>query len=159
LFDDPANHDERHDRSWIRQRVLPLLGQRFGPSLGSNILRGTRHAARDRRAWSELLRAVPGLGFESNATGATVAPAPVQAYDKALSEALLRAVAREAGYPIGPARARRLREWISRAKSGGVFQLGSGWLAEVAFDRIIVRRQRGDGSAQTTWGGKGAGSV
>lgn len=37
-IDDPANHDARHDRSWLRHEIMPLLRQRW-PQAGAALAR------------------------------------------------------------------------------------------------------------------------
>jgi tRNA(Ile)-lysidine synthase len=138
IWDDPANADLRHDRSWLRQRVLPLLREHLGSALGQRLLSGQSQARADRDAWSQVLRALPELEFRRNHDVVEVAWAPLTAYDKALSEALLRAAAREAGVVLGPARAARLLAFLGHANSGASFDLGQGWVAERAFDRLRI---------------------
>ncbi len=141
VHDDPANHDPRHLRSWLRTTLLPLLHERLGPTprLRRDLLALGRHAARDKRAWSRVLDLVPDLGLRVDENGFAVARASVCGYDNALSVALLRAAARRAGLIFGPAKARRLVELAARP-SGRRVPLGDGWTAEVAFDRLHVRR-------------------
>ncbi|MGE4073538.1 MAG: tRNA lysidine(34) synthetase TilS [Lysobacterales bacterium] len=43
-IEDPANQDLRHDRSYLRQRIWPLLDDRF-PALAERLTRLARHAA------------------------------------------------------------------------------------------------------------------
>lgn len=43
-IDDPANRDPRHDRSWLRQAVMPLLRQRW-PQAEANLAASARLAA------------------------------------------------------------------------------------------------------------------
>lgn len=159
---DPANFDIRHDRSWIRHHVLPVLHERMGAALELNLLRLARGAERDRRAWLAVLRALPGLDFRATPGVAEVARARLKDYDKALSEALLRAVAGEVGLPLGPRRAARLASFAVAAASGRRLELGNGWVAETAFDRLRLRRAS-TGVVQVTppvaWGDSETGSV
>lgn len=43
-IDDPANHDPRHDRSWLRQALMPLLHERW-PHAEANLAASARLAA------------------------------------------------------------------------------------------------------------------
>src|SRR6266480_3521904 len=97
FYDDPANRDPRHLRSWVRVELLPRLAARVGSRVRADILRLGRAAATDRRAWDRALELVPELQLHHAADGFDVARAALCSYDKALSVALLRAAARRAG--------------------------------------------------------------
>ena len=163
VFHDPSNADVRHDRSWLRARVLPLLVERFGTRLERQLLGLAQHAAREREAWSGLLHALPGLAFGGGGPGVgqgvEVARAALLGYEPALAEAILRAVAREAGCPLGPARSARLLAFLRRAPSGRVVELGQGWVAEVSFARVRIGLARAAAvPAPVEWGGDGPGA-
>ena len=142
VHDDPANRDPRHLRSWLRTTLLPLLQERLGPALRHDLLAQGRHAARERRAWDQLLDVLPELALTVEPGRLAVARAVLSGYDNALSVALLRAAARRAGLTLGPTRARRLVT-LARRPSGRRLPLGNGWSAEVAFDRLYVGRALG----------------
>lgn len=146
---DPANADERHDRAWIRTRALPMLVGRYGERVRQAIRDVGNHAAHDRAAWRALLRELEALQFRRGEAAVEVARDPLATYDKALSEAILRAVAGEAGCRLSPRRAARLLVFVLRGTSGRVLQLGKGWEAELAFDRVRISRGRGDDEAPT----------
>jgi tRNA(Ile)-lysidine synthase len=140
VYDDPANRDPRHLRSWVRTTLLPLLHERLGPRLRSDVLAQGHHAASDRRAWDRMLDLVPELALRvEGAASFTVARASVCGYDNALSVALLRAAARRVGLVLGPTRARRIVA-LAQRPSGRRLPLGDGWSAEVAFDQLRVGR-------------------
>jgi len=139
VYDDPANRDPRHLRSWVRTMLLPLLNERLGPRLRSDLLAQGRHAASDRRAWDQMLDLVPDLGLHVEGATFTVARASVCGYDNALSVALLRAAARRVGLVLGPTRAQRIVA-LAQRPSGRRLPLGDGWSAEVAFDQLRVGR-------------------
>ena len=143
VHDDPANHDPRHLRSWVRTTLLPLLNERLGTRVRSDLLAQGRHAASDRRAWDRMLDLVPDLALTVQGECFTVARASVCGYDNALSVALLRAAARRVGLVLGPTRARRLVT-LAQRPSGRRLPLGGGWSAEVAFDRLRVSRDVGN---------------
>ena len=142
VHDDPANADPRHLRSWVRSTLLPLLQERLGPRLRRDLLAKGRHAARDVRAWDQMLDLVPDLALDVQPNAFAVARAVLCGYDNALSVALLRAAARRVGLVLGPTRAQRIVELAERP-SGRRLQLGSGWSAEVAFDRLRVSQTVG----------------
>ena len=138
VYDDPANRDPRHLRSWVRTVLLPLLAERLGTRVGSDLRRTGRAAALERRAWDRALEHLPGLEVHVETRGFDVARAGLARYDDRLSVALLRAAARRAGLVLGVRRARRLVD-LARRPSGRRLSLGGEWWAEVAFDRVRVR--------------------
>ncbi len=144
--DDPANRDPRHLRSWVRHHVLPPLVERLGRGAMDDLIRLGRHAAEERRAWDRALELVPELDLRVDAAGFDVARGVLAGYHKTLSVALLRAAARRARVPLGPAGARRLMALVEGG-SGRYVELGAGWQGEAAFDRLRVER-RPDGVAQ-----------
>jgi tRNA(Ile)-lysidine synthase len=140
LLEDPANIDERHDRAWLRHAVMPLLEARLGADLETKLGRTAADAAADRRAWAALLRTLDSLEFRQEQGMVEVARAPLERYDKALSERLLRALALEVKCVLGPQRATRLREFAANSGSGRRFELGAGWIAELTFDCLRILR-------------------
>ena len=152
-FEDPANQDRRHDRVWIRQELLPALRARHG-DIGPRLLGLAEYAARDRRAWADLLRVLPGLDPVVGDASIEVARPPLQAYDTPLRQAVLRAAAFEVGCGLGPRRAERLAAFVASAESGRRFEIGSGWACDVAFDRIRLFSPPGGGppGAPVRWG-------
>jgi tRNA(Ile)-lysidine synthase len=136
---DPANTDPRHLRSWIRADVLPTLRGRL-PSVDRHLRRLARSAARQRAAWSAALDRVPGLDVREEDGVISVAGAPLREYDSALSEALVMALGRRAGCPVGPVRAGRILRLVAAGRSGAEVPLGSGWRAELAFGRLRLVR-------------------
>lgn len=143
VHDDPANRDPRHLRSWVRATLLPMLQERLGTRLRRDLLAKGRHAARDTRAWDQMLDLVPDLALDVQPNSFAVARGVLCGYDNALSVALLRAAARRIGLVLGPVRARRLIG-LAQRPSGRHLQLGGGWSAEVAFDRLRVQRDDPD---------------
>jgi tRNA(Ile)-lysidine synthase len=164
VFQDPANADPRHDRSWIRSEILPRLRERFGPDLDANLLDTARDAARNRLSWAELLHTLPDLDFKAGHGHVEVARAPLQRYDKVLSEGLLRALAREVGCVVGPRRAELLDAFARGSSSGRRMELGSGWEAELAFERLRIvpakqNERAGSDSEPAVWGESNSGCV
>jgi len=147
-YDDPANRDLRHLRSWLRVALLPELETRLGGSdaLRRDLVRMGRYAARDRRAWDQALDLVPELALTMAPRGFDVARGVLAGYDAALAAALLGAAARRAGLVLGPGRARQLVAFAG-SESGRRFELPGGWVAEIAFDRLRVGRVAGPAPA------------
>jgi len=139
VYDDPANANPRHLRSWLRSAVLPTLVARLGVRVRDDLVRVGRRAAAERRAWDEVLNRLPGLDLRAGPDGFDVARASLGEYDDSLAVAVLRAAARRVGLVLGPRRARRLVTLAGRS-SGRRVALGGAWTAEVAFDRLRVRR-------------------
>jgi tRNA(Ile)-lysidine synthase len=137
--DDPANHDPRHLRSWVRTALLPLLESRLGPGLRDDVLRVGDAAALERRAWDGILEHLPELRLRRVADGFDVAREAVRRYDDAVAVAVLRAAARRAGLVLG-IRAARAVVALAGRPSGRHLALGGGWTAEVAFDELRIRR-------------------
>jgi tRNA(Ile)-lysidine synthase len=163
LHADASNLDRRHDRAWVRHELLPVVRDRFGDAVDDCLLDVARFAAHDRGAWSTVLRALPDLQFRATRQVVEVARGPLQGYDDALSEALLRAVAREVGCVIGPRRAARLRAFLQKGTSGRRHELGQEWVAEIAFGRLRIFRLGEEphlsGQIPVPWGEADEGSV
>ena len=146
VFDDPANADMHFDRSWLRHQLLPFLKQRFGSSVDQRLLHVGEYAEADRHAWGHVLRTLPGLEFHCESNVAELARVPLQRYDKTLSQAVLRAAAREVGCRLGPRRAALLGKFLASSSSGRSLQLGSGWEAQLVFDRVRLTKAGGAGA-------------
>lgn len=137
--DDPANRDPRHERVWLRHDVLPMLRRRR-PDVDARILAAAGHAAADRAAWGAVLTVLPELEFRRTAHGVEVARAPLEGYDKVLSEAILRALGREAGVVLSRRDVRRTAAFLRSTQSGRTLELSGGWTVETVFDRFRVHR-------------------
>ncbi len=140
IFDDPANADPRHDRSWLRHELLPVLRERFGPSLDSRIADVGTHAVMENAAWTALLNNLSELAFRRDSWSFEVARAPLARYDKLLSERILRAAGREVGCRLARNQATRLLQFAITGSSGRRMELGAGWEAVIVFDRIVVHK-------------------
>ncbi len=134
VWDDPANRDSIHLRSWLRQELLPMVRGRL-PEADTHLARVGTLAARDRRAWDRLLDHLPDLDARTEGDGISVAANCLRSYDSTLAEALLSALARRVGCPLGPLRAARALGLLDKP-SGRSVVLGRGWRAELAFDRL-----------------------
>lgn len=155
---DPANEDPRHLRAWLRGDLLPALRSRL-PRVDEALLSVGRHAARDRSAWNAVLELLPGLDFRLERDGFSVAARVLSGYDSALGETVLMTAARRVGCRLGPARAARVLRIAARGASGATLPLGEGWMAEVAFGRLVVGRAVAEGvpAAWALQGHAGAG--
>lgn len=124
-IDDPANRDPRHDRSWLRNELMPLLRQRW-PQAGAALARSARLCA----------ETVDLLDSEDSRCLARVQTADPQVLH---TDALL-------ALPTAR-RARVLRRWIS--------ELGLPPLPGQAIDTIEreLLPARADAEAAFTWSG------
>jgi len=136
---DPANSDPAHLRSWIRCDLLPAIRKRL-PEVDGKLRRLGSHAARERMAWSRVIDLLPGLDPRDEEGGISVAAAPLGAYDSALAQTVLIAVAGRAGFAMGSGRAASVVRLVSAGGSGREIPLGNGWRAELAFDRLRIVR-------------------
>src|SRR5256884_4613345 len=127
VYDDPANRDPKHLRSWVRHTLLPLLHERLGPRALDDVLRLGAHAAAERRAWDAALELMPELALHVENRGFSVAREALRRYDATVAVALMRAAARRAGrgLVLGPVRARRLLS-LAKGRSGRRLPLGGG---------------------------------
>ena len=135
--DDPANRDPRQLRSWVRTVLLPLLVERLGHRVADDVLRLGAHAGSDRRAWEAVLQLLPGLDLRASGGGFDVARGALVRYDDDVAVEVLRAASRRAGLILGPRRALVVLA-LARGQSGHRVELGGGWVAEAAFDRLAV---------------------
>jgi len=148
-WSDPANLDSRHLRAWLRGDVLPALRARL-PRVDEALLGVSRHAARDRAAWSAVLDVLPGLDLRLERDGFSVAARSLSGYDSPLGETVLMTAARRVGCRLGPARAGRLIRLAAHGSSGATMPLGNGWIAELAFERLVVGRAEA-GRTPASW--------
>src|SRR3989442_819666 len=90
---------------------------------------------RDDQIETILLRVLRGSGTARLA--GIAARERLRRYDATVAVALLRAAARRVGLVLGPKRARTLLA-LAAGSSGRRAPLGSGWVAEAAFDRLRI---------------------
>ncbi len=121
--EDPSNADERFDRSFLRQRVVPLLRARW-PAVAATVSRSARHAAQAQA----LLAAVADRSVDAALDG------------MALRLSLLRRL-------VPGERRAVLRQWIARCGATAPDQRR---LEEL--ERSVVHA-RGDAQPLLRWGG------
>jgi tRNA(Ile)-lysidine synthase len=134
VWHDPSNRDPVHLRSWLRQELLPVIRRRL-PDADAHLARVGTQAARDRRAWDLLLDRLPDLDTRTEQDGISVAANCLRSYDSMLAEAVLLAIGRRVGCPLGPARAARVLALLG-GSSGRTAPLAQGWRAELSFGRL-----------------------
>jgi tRNA(Ile)-lysidine synthase len=155
-FDDPANADPRHTRSWLRTTLVPAMMDRLGPDAPAALLDVARHARDDVRAWDAVLDELPGLDAHVSEGAFDVARRVLSGYDKCLASRVLRAVAARAGLRLAPGAAARLARFASGAASGRRLDVPGGLVAEAAFGRLTVRRPAPVPEPLTLQGAEGA---
>jgi tRNA(Ile)-lysidine synthase len=140
-WEDPANRDPRHQRSWIRATLLPLL-RCEQPGIERRIIALGKQAASQRAAWDLILERLPDLDLQSTCDGISVAASPLHGYDSSVQRALLAALGRRIGCLIGPLRADRIVHQLAspQGRSGAVVELGNGYAAELSFGRLHLFR-------------------
>lgn len=153
-WQDPANSDPRHLRSWLRTVALPLLEEGV-PELRRSVSRLAQHAAAERTAWNQVLELLPDLDLERSGRGISVAAAALSGYRSAVQHAVISALGRRLGVPIGLRGRQRVIQLATAARSGSSVALGSLLEAEVAFGRLILRRQAAAGFAAVALSGPG----
>jgi tRNA(Ile)-lysidine synthase len=136
-WNDPANRDPRHLRSWIRGALLPDLAERM-PDIGLKLGELRRHAARDRRAWDEALWSWPGLDADAEHGSCSVLWPVLLDLPVTLACCLAESLVRAAGAPAGATRVRRALSALAYAQSGATADLTGGWRLELAFGRLRV---------------------
>lgn len=138
-WDDPANHDVRHERSWLRTDLLPHLEARL-PRVRERLQATAILARDDRAAWDALLEHLPGLAPSVEPHGWSMREAPLLALPAPLQRALLRALGRRAGATIGRAAMARVVRLLHSARSAGRADVGGGWSVERSRGRLVLFR-------------------
>jgi tRNA(Ile)-lysidine synthase len=146
-WNDPANQDPGHLRSWIRGDLLPTLAARL-PDLHLKLAETRRHALRDRQSWDAALQVWPHLDPRHTRGETSAAWAVLSELPEPLAAALAEALVRRAGGPAGPARLRRALLALADAPSGASADLGQGWRLELAFGRLRVIPPAGTAAKQ-----------
>ena len=135
-WDDPANSDPRHLRSWLRGTVLPLLTGRL-PDLTPRLLRAGRQAAAARIAWDQIPELLEPLALRADSGAISVAAPPLWGYRSEVRHAVLAALGRRFGVPLGE---RRLAAIDRLAASGrGTVRLAATLEAELFDARLLLR--------------------
>lgn len=140
-WQDPANRDPRHLRSWLRTEVLPALERRL-PQVRAGLLRLAAAAGADRQAWNGIPELLPGLEFRHDHRGISVAVEGLSGYRSGVQRGVLSALGRRMGVPLGAGRLTALARMLAGARSGARVRLGRGLEAELAFGRLLLHRPR-----------------
>lgn len=146
-WQDPANADPRHLRSWLRTALFPTLEPRL-PEVRGALEDVATQAAEQRAVLNLLPELLPGLDFRDDPEGISVAAGPLSGYRSAVQRAVLSALGRRLGVPIARSRLGRLQDLLN-ASGGGIVQLGPRLEAELSFGRLLVRRPLASWEAAT----------
>lgn len=140
-WDDPANENPAHLRSWIRLDLMPRLRDRL-PDVDERLLDVAEQARDHRTAWDQLLNQLPGLDFvEGDPT--SVAAFPWLATESPLARQLLSAVGRRIGARLSQRAVNRALALVRAGASGRRAEMGHGWEAEFSFGRLVLERPTG----------------
>jgi tRNA(Ile)-lysidine synthase len=96
-LEDPSNLDERFDRNFLRQRVLPVIRQRW-PGAAATVHRAARHAAEAQRLLDELAQA----DLSSARHGAALAASALRSLPAERRRNALRFWISARGQPVPP---------------------------------------------------------
>ncbi|MES2125525.1 MAG: tRNA lysidine(34) synthetase TilS [Gemmatimonadota bacterium] len=136
-WQDPANADPRHLRSWVRGAVLPMLRDRL-PDITSRLLSLARQARAARQVANQLSELLESLAFQAESRGFSVAAPPLWGYRSEVRRAVLASLGRRLGVPLGE---RRLAAVEGLAgKERGRVQLAAGLVAELFDGRLTFHR-------------------
>ena len=140
-WDDPANENRAHLRSWIRQDLIPQLRARL-PDVDERLLDVAEQARDHRTAWDQLLNQLPGLDLVESHP-ASVAAFPWLASDTPLARQLLVTFGRRVGARLSQRAVRRALALVRAGASGRRAEMGHGWEAEFSFGRLVLERPVG----------------
>lgn len=138
-WQDPANDDPRHLRSWLRAEVMPRLVDRL-PDLVARLGEAGEQARAARRAWNAIPALVPALEQAVTERGISVAAPCLRGYRSDVRHAVLAALGRRFGVPLGARRLAALDRLLLGRRGAGVVRLSGRLEAELAFGRLTFQR-------------------
>ena len=134
-WSDPANSDPRHLRSWLRTSIMPLLADRL-PEVTQHLARAGAQAARARAAWDGVPALLAGLVLEQTGERISVAAPPLCGYRSEVRHAVLAALGRRFGVPLGERRLAVLDRLLFSERGTGIVHLSGRLAAELAFGQL-----------------------
>ena len=135
-WEDPANRDPKHLRSWLRTELIPAARRRI-PALDQRLLGLAELAATDRAAWDAVIDL---LDIEIEREGETFSFDARALRDKPLTliASVFQAIARRYGLVFGARGAGRVARMVRFSRSGRQVDLTGGWAARLDFGRVSV---------------------
>ena len=138
-WEDPANHDPKHLRSWLRTELIPAA-RKHVPAFDRRLLGLAEQAAATRVAWDAVVDLL-GVEAEREEEGFRFDVGPLRGKPVALAESIFQAIARRHGFVFGARGAGRVARMVALGHSGRRVDLTGGWEARLDFDRVSVRRE------------------
>jgi tRNA(Ile)-lysidine synthase len=136
-WEDPANHDPKHLRSWLRTELIPSARLHV-PAIDQRLVGLAEQAATDRAAWDAVVDLL-ALDVEREGEGFHFNALPLHGKPASLVESLFQAIARRHGLVLGTQGAGRVARLIGSSQSGRRVDLTGGWEARLEFGRVSVR--------------------
>jgi tRNA(Ile)-lysidine synthase len=136
-WQDPANTDPAHLRSWLRTAALPVLRARI-PDVEAHLRRVAHQASDLRAAWNSVVLLLPGLDLRRELRGISVAAPVLRGYRSPLRRAIVAAVGRQCGVRLGARRLRAVDALLASAAGAGVIDLDRCTRAELGFGRLTL---------------------
>ncbi|HKP27881.1 MAG TPA: tRNA lysidine(34) synthetase TilS [Gemmatimonadales bacterium] len=136
-WDDPANQDPKHLRSWLRNQLIPAAREHVA-ALDQRLLGLAGQAATDRLAWDAVVELL-GIEVEREGEGFRFDARSLRGKPDALISTVFQAVARRHGLVFGARSAGRVTRMIELHHSGRSVDLTDGWEARFDFGRVSVR--------------------
>ena len=138
-WDDPANRDPRHLRSWLRHQLLPGISERL-PDVVERLIGVAQQAAASRMAWEAVPELLPALDMHGTAEALSVAAPPLRGYRSEVRQALLGVLGRRMGVLLGQRRLSVLEGVLKRGDAGTTVRVDRRLEVELSGDRIHFRR-------------------
>jgi tRNA(Ile)-lysidine synthase len=138
VWEDPANRDPRHLRSWLRIGLLPEI-RRHVPVVDRRLLGLAAQAATDRAAWDAVVDLLE-IDIEEEVEGFRFDARRLEDMPLPLIECVFQAIARRQGQVFGARGAGRAARLIAANRSGRRINLTNGWEASLSHRCVSVRR-------------------
>lgn len=136
-WQDPANADPAHLRSWLRTAVLPMLRGRI-PDVDAQLRRVAQQAGDMRAAWSLIPSSLPALDLRREPRGISVAAPVLRGYRSPVRRAVVAAIGRQSGVRLGARRLRAVDTLLGNEAGAGVIDLDRHTRAELGFGRLTL---------------------
>jgi tRNA(Ile)-lysidine synthase len=138
-WSDPANSDPRHLRSWLRTEITPELVGRL-PDLRDRLLALARQAGAARQAWDTVPSLLAELDMNESKHEISVAVPVLRGYRSVVQDAVIAALGRRFGVPLGARRLAAVRRLVAESQVGRVVHLSGRLHADLSAGRLTLRR-------------------